>query len=362
MKILIYPKARSNPYHELLYGELKAAHPEAKFTYISAGIATAILPFMLLFRRLQGYDIFHLHWHGFYAPFETRLPSRGYISLWNTLWSLHLIKWLGFKLVWTVHNVLPHVSQTRDDARVVRVTANLAEALIIHSSHTADQLRGLGADISRATVIPHGNYDGVYPVTLDRDEARARLGIQPEEAAILFFGNIRPYKGIEDGLLPAFEHLDATTKNLRLIIAGKCYNAGLQKTIAAFVQKHPNVMFPNIVVPDEDVAAYFEAADVVCLPFKAITTSGSIILAATFGKPLVAPRMGAIKDIPTEVGVLYDPATNDALLHALEKALASKAALASMGKTSRAYADTLAWSKLAAKTYTVYQGSLANGK
>jgi beta-1,4-mannosyltransferase len=358
MKVLIYPKARSNPYHGLLYGQLEAAHPDDTFTYISAGLATAILPFILLVRRLQGYDIFHLHWHGFYAPDQAPIPFRKKISLWNTLWSLHLIKRLGFKLVWTVHNVLPHEPQTSDDKRVTRVTTELAEGLIAHSTQALEQLRELGADVSRATVIPHGNYDGVYPRNITRGAARQKLGISDNETAILFFGNIRPYKGIEDALLPAFDRLNAAAPNLKLIIAGRCFDAGLEKTISAFAQKHPNVTFPNRSIPDEDVATYFEAADVVCLPFKAISTSGSIILAATFGKPLVAPRMGAIKDIPPEVGVLYDPAQPDALLHALEQTV-QNGARADMAKASRAYADTLAWDKLAAKTFTVYERSLA---
>jgi beta-1,4-mannosyltransferase len=359
MKVLIYPKARSNPYHELLYGALRAGHPTDKFKYVSAGLATAILPLILVIRRLQGYDTFHLHWHAFYIPQQLPLPFRGRISLWNTLFSLRLIKALGYSLVWTVHNALPHEPQTSDDKRVTRVTAALADGLIVHSSRALDTLKEMGADVSRAAIIPHGNYDGVYPVKLSRDEARQQLQVKPEETVILFFGNIRPYKGIEDALLPAFDQLGKNTPNLKLIIAGKCQDTTLQNTILNYAAQHENVTFTNGSVPDEDVAMYFNAADVVCLPFQAITTSGSIILAATFGKPLVAPRMGAIKDIPPEVGALYDPTQPDALLHALEQTVQSDAR-AGMAKASREYADTLAWSKLAAKTYDLYLRSLAN--
>lgn len=357
MKILIYPRARNNAYHELLYGQLQSSHPNDTFTYISAGPLTAIMPFVLLFRRLQGYKVFHLHWHAFFAPQELKLPTRGRISLWNTLWSLHLIKWLGYKLIWTAHNALPHEQQTADDKRVLRATTKLANAVIVHSSQTLNDLRELGANTDRAVIIPHGNYDGVYPISLTRGQAREVLGINDRETAILFFGNIRPYKGVEDNLLPAFSKLSKNTKHLKLIIAGKCLNQKLSKTINDFAAKHDNVTFAEGSVADSDVAQFFQAADVVCLPFKSITTSGSVILAATFSKPIITPRLGAIKDIPKDVGVLYDPSKPDALLNAMEQIINSPAKLDSMAKASRAYADTLAWDKLAQKTYKAYTES-----
>lgn len=358
MKVLIYPKS-INPYHELLYSPLRAAHgvdvPQDKYTYLAASPLNLIFfPLAIAVKRLQGYRVLHLHWHTFYLDAKYGIPGRKFISLVNTLASLTAIRLLGYKLVWTVHNVLPHEPQTSNDAFITRYTAKLASALIAHSTHTIDQLQEIGADTKKAVIIPHGNYDGMYPVSLSRAEARRRLGIAPKDTAVLFFGNLRPHKGVEE-LLDAFVRLNMP--NAKLIIAGACRDAELGKHIAGFVKTQPTILYREGNVADEDVAMYFDAADVACMPFKAVTTSGSIILAATFGKPLVTPRLGAIKDMPKEVGVLYNPDEPDALLHALQKVLQNGAARGSMARAARAYAATLSWKSIAAKTYDVYRRS-----
>jgi glycosyltransferase involved in cell wall biosynthesis len=352
MKVLIYPKS-INPYHELLYSPLRAAHPKDTFTYLAASPLNLVLfPLAVAVARLQGYKVFHLHWHTFYLDAKYGVPGRKLISFINTIVCLSAVKLLGYKVVWTVHNVLPHEPQTTSDRFITRFTAKLTSATIVHSAHTIAELREQGADTQKAVIISHGNYDGMYPVSLSRKQARERLGIGPQEKVVLFFGNLRPHKGVEE-LLAAFDKIQ--TKNVRLVIAGACRDAALGQTIAAFAEKHKNVLYTEGNVPDADVAMYFDAADIVCMPFQAVTTSGSIILATTFGKPIVTPRLGAIKEIPAQAGVLYDPTEKNALLHALQTALASSTALAGMGKASRAYAATLAWDKLAAKTYAVYK-------
>jgi glycosyltransferase involved in cell wall biosynthesis len=356
MKVLVYPKAKHNPYHSLLYGELERAHSADRFSYVTVSARTVVLfPLIMLARRLQGYRVFHLHWHAFYLSPKYGLPFTKTISLLNTVWSLTVLKLLGYKLIWTVHNVLPHEPETSNDRFVARYTARLASRLIIHSKQAEAELAALGIDTRKATVIPHGNYDGLYGKTPTRETARKQLNIKPHETVMLFFGNIRPYKGVEDELLPAFVRLH--DKNTRLIIAGRCQDAALAKTISRFAKQHATITFYNGAVPEALVPLYFRAADVACMPFKAITTSGSVILATTFGKPIVAPRLGALKDIPREAGVLYDPAKKDALLHALQKVTSDAGARSAMSQASRAYADTLAWDKLAAKTYAVYRAN-----
>jgi glycosyltransferase involved in cell wall biosynthesis len=357
MKVLIYPKAHGNPYHELLYGALQEAHPTDRFTYLEATPGTVLgFPFVMAAKRLQGYRIFHLHWHAFYIDPKYHIPFSKQFSYLNTVWSLYVLRMLGIKLVWTAHDALPHEPTTSNDAAITRLTAKLASALIVHSTQNIDELAALHANTRGALVIPHGNYDGAYPVSLSPAESRARLGVAADERMVLFFGNIRPYKGIDDELLPAFVRLGGKT---RLIIAGKCRDPELEKKITAYTAKYPNISFVNESIPEEDVAMYFNAADVVCLPFKTITTSGSVILAATFGKPIVTPRLGAIRDIPSGVGVLYDPHQEDALFTALQTVLESSSQRQAMAKASRQYADTLSWSIIAEKTYKAYSNKFS---
>ena len=120
-------------------------------------------------------------------------------------------------------------------------------------------------------------------------------------------------------------------------------------------------MYHGGYIKDEDVATYFKAADIVCLPFTTITTSGSTILALTFGKPIIAPRMGALKDIPAEAGYFYDPDDPHGLDAALKLAVSDRKELARRGHAAEHYTKTLDWKLLSQKTYEVYQDVLANG-
>jgi beta-1,4-mannosyltransferase len=352
MKVLIYPKSY-NPYHELLYKPMRGVHAKDTFTYLPMTPRNvALFPFVLAAKRLQGYSVFHLHWHTFYLDKKYSIPFAKQISLVNTFLSLTAIKLLGYKLIWTVHNTTPHEQQTSNDAFIARYTAKLASKLIVHSTHTITELKAIKASTSKAVVIPHGNYEGVYPNTTSRDEARKKLAIAPHDRAILFFGHIRPYKGVEE-LIEAFNKLDE--KNIRLIIAGNCQDTQLAKHIAEAAIKNPDITFHNGNVADEEVGMYYDAADVACAPFKTVTTSGSVLLAATFGKPIVTPNLGAIRDIPQEVGALYDPSKKDALLSALKTVLSSDTKRTAMAKASAAFAKTLNWDKISAKTYKLYK-------
>ncbi|HEX7963198.1 MAG TPA: glycosyltransferase [Candidatus Saccharimonadales bacterium] len=303
----------------------------------------------LLAARLVGTRLVHIHWLYF-----LELPLRGRffrrVSFLQTVALLHIIHLLGMRLVWTAHNVVGHEGRDGYGIRITRTLSAMADRIIVHSPQTTRQLSEAGADTSRTVVIPHGNYDGVYPTRLGRVAARKHFGVAPNARVILFFGLIRPYKGVEK-LLEAFKQLKSGD---HLLIAGECQPPDLARSLTAAATEYRNITFIHQSVPEEEVADYFAAADIVCMPFQTITTSGSAILAATFGKPLVAPRLGAIKEIPAGAGIFYQPGSDShTLQHALEQALAGN--LKSMGHTARHYADTLSWDDIAAKTYALYQ-------
>lgn len=348
MKVLIYPKG-DNPYQELLYRELRQT-PNSTFTYLDAtSFNILFFPLRLFAKRLQGYTILHLHW----LAFETNIFKifGKQLSLLLTLWSLTWMKVLGFKVVWTVHNILPHEPLTSNDRFVARYLSKLSAAKIVHSSATLEQMQTAHLDTELTYIIPHGNYDGVYPDTLTRPQARRRLDIKPDEFVILFFGMIRAYKGIDE-LLRAFDRMNCS--GVRLVIAGECFDAALDARIRA-AQKHLPIDYHEGFIDDNEVASYFKACDVVCLPFTAVTTSGSVMLATTFGKPLIAPYLGAIKDIPRNAGLLYSADDETALQLSLLRSIDNPELLAQMNKASREYAVSLSWNIIASDTLSIYE-------
>ena len=191
---------------------------------------------------------------------------------------------------------------------------------------------------------------------MTRLAARKKIGIKAGERVIFFFGAIRPYKGIE-GLLEAFSKLESSN-NLRLLIAGACLDNDLRKVIRGAARRDRRIIFADKLIPVKDVAMYFSASDIVCLPFTAVTTSGTALLAMTFGKPLVAPRSGAIKDLPSSVGVLYNPSKMHALSHGLTRMLSADTDVTAMQKAAAAYAASLNWQTIAARTHDIYEATL----
>jgi glycosyltransferase involved in cell wall biosynthesis len=358
VKVLIYPKS-TNPYHELLYTPLRTAHAGDTFAYLAASpLNFLFFPFVVAAKRLQGYKVFHLHWHVFYIDPNRHIPFSKTLSFVNAFVCLSAVKLLGYRLVWTVHNVMPHEQHTSNDGFLMRYTARLAARLIVHSSSTVIQMQEMGIPTNKTTVIPIGTYGNLYVDNIDATGARTKLGITKGEFVILFFGLIRPYKGLDD-LLRAFKA--ARIANARVVIAGQCQDDTLRAEIKRLSQGL-RVDFYDQFIPNEDVAAYFRASDVVCLPFKQVTTSSSALLALSFGKPVVAPKIGALLDLPDTVGVFYDPAARAGLQNALTKAAASKQSFPAMSQAAVRYCKALSWDKIAAKTYQLYCEVLGRAK
>ena len=352
MKVLIYPRGE-NPYQELLYAPLRTSYPESLFLYINANrLNFLLLPLIFLVRRIQGYRILHLHWANF--SISAPIPFKNKLSYWYGILCISSLRILGYKIIWTIHNVVPHESQRDDHLKLVQYISRVAKAKIVHSAFTLEDMTKHGFNTSSAIVIPIGNYIGVYPEKVTRKQARCSLNANNRELVVLFFGLIRPYKGV-DNLVNIFEKL--SKMNIKLIIAGKCFNRILYEKIID-AQAKCNIDFYNGHVPDQDVATYFEAADIVCLPFKTITTSSSAMLALSFGKPVIAPRAGALKDLPNNVGYLYDPKNPHGLEQSLRLAISKKSQLSRLGSNAMTYANTLSWDKISEKTYNLYKDVL----
>jgi beta-1,4-mannosyltransferase len=347
----------TNPYQRLLYRAMMEAHPgsiQIKYLQRLPLIGLAAFPLQFAVYRMQGYALLHIHWQ----RFELRpwFPFNQALSVWSNRFLLACVRWLGYRIVWTVHNIVPHEPQTTDDVAEARHLAEQAAAVIVHSGNTLEAMREADMRTDHATVIPHGHFIGVYGEAVARSEARARLQLPPTAFVILAFGRIRPYKGIER--LVDFVR-NSSDSSLRLVIAGVCQDESLLSTLRAAATLDERVILRVGKVDDRDVGFLFGACDVVCAPFRNVTTSGSVILAMSFGRPVVAPRIGALVDLPSEVGFLY--AAND--VNGLEEALGrarESTGREAIGAAARAYAESLPWRPIAEATWAVYEGVLSS--
>ena len=137
-------------------------------------------------------------------------------------------------------------------------------------------------------MIPHSSYKGIYDQSISRAEARAHWDISDDEKVILFFGQMRAYKGL-DVLLAAVSQASERTPNLTLMMAGKTAEADLEG-IEALLPSSVRTIRDHRYIPDSETQMWFAGADLAVFPYMNVLNSGSAHLAATFGVPTVLPR------------------------------------------------------------------------
>ncbi len=236
--------------------------------------------------------VLHILWNGKFEFFDRTLLMLYY-------------KLCGKKVVLTAHNVNGARRDGKDSLlnRVtLRMQYSLCDHVFVHTQKMKEELcEGFRVPGDAVTVIPYPMNYALHDTELTSAEAKLRLGLGDEERTILFFGKIRPYKGIEH-LVAAFKLLSAPRKgNYRLILAGEPTKDSEEylHEIQHFVEQefHPQQVILRIqFIPDEEMELYFKAADVLVLPYKEIFQSGVLFLAYSFGLPVIATDVGSFRE------------------------------------------------------------------
>jgi len=269
------------------------------------------------------------------------------------------LKLLGIRIVWTVHNLFEHERRNPQvELFFSRILVRLYDGLIVHCAFARDAIiqayhlpECLG---DRVHVIPHGHYIDSYDNQVTREQARDKLCLGERELVFLYFGLIRPYKGVFQ-LIEKFRTLE--DPRVYLLIVGKPANDAITVELVQSCKEDSRISTYLRFIPDDEVQLYMNAADVMVLPYRDVLTSGAVILAMSFGKPVIAPRIGCIPDVLDDRGsFLYDPSDEKGLLKAMR--LARDTNLAEMGKHSFDLAKQLRWDEIARRTYKLYQECL----
>jgi glycosyltransferase involved in cell wall biosynthesis len=180
----------------------------------------------------------------------------------------------------------------------------------------------------KISVIPFGINQTVPNTTLTGVEAKQRLGLSACHKAVLFFGNIAPYKGL-DCLIEAMSLLAGTSSEYRLIIVGRPKGGrSYWETILRRISSaglHPMVIQRIEYVADADTELYFKAADVLVLPYTHVFQSGVLFLSYNFGLPVVASDVGSLREdiVEGKTGFVCKPRDPAGLATALQHYFAS---------------------------------------
>jgi beta-1,4-mannosyltransferase len=297
----------------------------------------------------RAYDVMHLNWiprlYEHSNPIIASLRLLGFVAL------LLLARLRGIRIVWTMHNVMPH-EQLRPVHGLIarRVLTRLAHTIICHCEHAREILASRFGRTKQVLVIPHGSFADAYPRKATRAESRRAFDI-PESAFVYgYFGNIRAYKGVEQ-LLEDFGSIE--DGNVRLLIAGALH-ANYDGPLHSMTIDDERVITHFRHIADEEIQLVMGAVDVLVLPFLDTLTSGSAVLALGHETPIIVPRHGCLPELigSSEAAIFYDPDQPGALREALSAARGTDHAAARIA--ARARDSRLGWDTIAHKTLTAY--------
>lgn len=207
----------------------------------------------------------------------------------------------------------------------------LANGVIAHNLVSQRELvRVLGMSSDKIHVIPHGNYlahTGPLPAS---DDARTQLNLPHDARVLLFFGQIKEVKGL-DLLLQALPKVRETVPEVVLLIAGKPSGQDFTKyqlqidslDLSAHCVAHIRY------IADDEVAAYYAAADLVVLPYRRIYQSGVILMAMSYGKPVLASDLDGMKEVVDDgiTGYLFRSEDANDLALRIQTVLADRAGM-----------------------------------
>ena len=215
------------------------------------------------------------------------------------------------------HNVLPH-ERTLLERLLSAFALRHVKHFIVHSEEDKQKLLGLKPDAHALRNCHPVFAQFSDSAALDKAAARARLKLPPNRKVVLFFGLIRPYKGLQF-LIEAMPHV-LRDIDCSLLVAGEFYDD--KRKYTALIEKHSlgeRVRIEDAYIPNEDVHLYFAAADVVVLPYIEASQSGIVPIAYSFNTPVISTRVGGLPEAVLEgkTGLLVDPGDPGALAQAI---------------------------------------------
>jgi len=226
----------------------------------------------------------------------------------------------------------------------------LADKYIVHSENNKEILcKSFGISEKKVKIVPHGI---VIPKTIKgitKEEARTSFGINKDSKVVLFFGNIREYKGL-DTLIKAFNELEI--KDKKLMIAGKCWEN--KSKYESLLNK--NIQFNDQFIPDDEIEKYFVASDIVVLPYRHFeSASGVGGLALPFHRPIIVSNVGSLPDLVKDKCCIFQPDNTSELKEKMQSILTNKKKYEKLVDDSRQKEKEFSYEQIVKKTIEAYE-------
>jgi glycosyltransferase involved in cell wall biosynthesis len=209
---------------------------------------------------------------------------------------LRIARWFSRKrprITALIDNIIPHEKRPGDRFFAEYFTG-ACDRFVVMSRSVETEMQQFTHDPATVRYAPHPIYDN-YGEPVDAASARRQLNLPPDVPMVLFFGFIRPYKGL-DLLLKAL----VATPGVHALVAGECY--GDWEAYQQIIDDHQladRVHLRTDFIPTDQVRLYFSASDLVVQPYKSATQSGISQIAYHFDKPMVVTNVGGLPEIVT---------------------------------------------------------------
>lgn len=218
------------------------------------------------------------------------------------------------KILYVCHNVLPHESTILDKLLAKMAFIN-AHIFIVHAKQDKVKLKKLIGEEKEIILGFHPIYD-VFVKRETFDVKKLKKDLQLKERVLLFFGYIRPYKGLKY-LIAALPKILKKHPETSLLVAGEFWSKD-QKSYNDLIHNlglEKNIVMINNYIPNEDIAKYFTISDIVVLPYVSATQSGIAQIAYAFNKPVMTTPVGGLVDEKKQQNYIIRPRDSADIAH-----------------------------------------------
>lgn len=294
-------------------------------------------------------------WHKHTAILYIEAPR---IPLIDLLFFLG-VKARGLQLVLMIHDVCP--LDTRLRLFMLPALYRLANKLVVFTQNAkAELIERYGICGAKITIVPQGSFRHLTQThQYSMKSAREELRIPASGKVILSFGVLRKSKG-QSNLVSAMPSVIRAIPEAILVVAGKS-TRDEQDELENLISQlgiEDNVLLDARFIPDEELPVYFAAADLVALPYLSSYHSSVLEVAYSFGKPIVASRVGGLIECVEEgkTGLLVTPGDVQELADSLICALEDNDTLSKMGRAAYEYSQkNSSWMVAAQRLITLHQ-------
>ncbi len=276
------------------------------------------------------------------------------------LWPLLAPRW---PLLMTEHNPQPLAAMGGVYTQLtLRVAWHYAHHFIVHGATCRQALLQAGIPSQKISVNRHGSFAAF--------NQQRHAEVCEEQHTVLFFGELRPNKGIYR-LAEIARAVQRLVPNAKFLVAGKCTRLPQREAMSkvrqlvATLKTTPGFEVHEGFIPDEQVEYFFRRSAVVILPYEEASQSGVIPLAYAFHKPVVAYDVGDLREniVAGETGMLIPAGKEERFERAVVHLLQDEKLRHTMGANANAWAQhELSWEHIAQRTLQDYYRVLADKK